>query len=333
MRSERVGSKGLVTVFGGSGFVGRHVVRRLAREGWRIRVACRRPDLAFFLQPLGGTGQIMPVQANLRDPASVAAALRGATAAVNLVGILAEGGRQSFSSIQAEGAGVVAEAAKADGIDNFVHVSAIGADANSASAYARSKAAGEAAVLAAIPDAVILRPSVIFGPEDDFFNRFGTMARFFPVIPIVGGDTKFQPVYVDDVAKAVTHALAGEAKQGATYELGGPEIKSFESLVRYVLAQAERDRGVAKLSFGTGKLVASITQFLSAATLGLFPKLLTMTGDQVELLKHDNVVSAEAIADGRTLQGLGVAPTAIEAVAPSYLYRFRKTGQYQEQRS
>ncbi len=228
MNTERVGTGRLVTVFGGSGFVGRHVVRALALDGWRVRVACRRPDLAFFLQPLGGPGQVMPVQANVRDPASVAAAMRGADAVVNLVGILAEGGKQKFAVIQAEGARVIAQAARAAGVTDLVHISAIGADSKSASAYGRSKAQGEAAVLEAVPEAVILRPSVIFGPEDDFFNRFGTMSRFFPLIPIVGAQTKFQPVYVGDVAKAVALALAGKAKKGATYELGGPEVKSFE---------------------------------------------------------------------------------------------------------
>ena len=222
---------------------------------------------------------------------------------------------------------------KAAGITDFVHVSAIGADVNSASAYARSKAQGEAAVLEAVPSAVILRPSVVFGPEDDFFNRFGTMARFFPIIPIVGAQTKFQPVYVGDVARAVGLALAGKATKGAIYELGGPEVKSFEQCVDFVLEVSERQRHVTKLGFGTGKLVAAITQFFSKLTLGLFPRLLTMTGDQVELLKHDNVVSAEAKAQGRTLEGLHIAPTSIEAAAPAYLYRYRKTGQYQEQRS
>ncbi|MFY9629510.1 MAG: complex I NDUFA9 subunit family protein [Methylocystis sp.] len=333
MNTERVGTGRLVTVFGGSGFVGRHVVRALALDGWRVRVACRRPDLAFFLQPLGGPGQVMPVQANVRDPASVAAAMRGADAVVNLVGILAEGGKQKFAVIQAEGARVIAQAARAAGVTDLVHISAIGADSKSASAYGRSKAQGEAAVLEAVPEAVILRPSVIFGPEDDFFNRFGTMSRFFPLIPIVGAQTKFQPVYVGDVAKAVALALAGKAKKGATYELGGPEVKSFESLVQYVLDVAERDRGIARLSFGVGKLVAAFTQLFSKLSLGLFPRLLTMTGDQVELLKHDNVVSNEAKAQGLTLEGLRIAPTAIEAIVPSYLYRYRKTGQYQEQRS
>ncbi len=332
MTGNRVGSGRLVTVFGGSGFVGRHVVRALGREGWRIRVACRRPDLAFHLQPLGGVGQVTAVQANIRNPASVAAALHGADAVVNLVGILAESGAQKFAAVQAEGAKTIAEAAKAAGIANVVHISAIGADAHSSAAYGRSKAAGEAAMLAAVPETVILRPSIIFGPEDDFFNRFATMARFFPAIPVVGGDTRFQPVYVGDVARAVALALRGQAKPGATYELGGPEVKSFEQLVKYVLEVTERDRAVVKLSFGTGKLVAAVTQLMSKLTLGLFPKLLTMTGDQVELLRRDNIVSEAAVAEGRTLAGLGLEPQSIEAIVPTYLYRYRKTGQYSAQR-
>jgi NADH dehydrogenase len=332
MSLDRMETGRLVTVFGGSGFVGRHVVRALAREGWRVRIACRRPDLAFFLQPLGGPGQITAVQANLRHPESITAALRGADAAVNLVGILAEKGRQKFATVQAQGARSVAEAAKAAGIAQYVHISAIGADPNSTSAYARSKAAGEDAVREAVPTGVIIRPSIIFGPEDDFFNRFAAMARFFPIIPIVGADTKFQPVYVGDVAQAVALALDGKATPGAIYELGGPEVKSFAELIDYVLAVTQRQRRVVKLSFRTGKFVAAVTQFFSKLTLGLFPKLLTMTGDQVELLRHDNVVSAAAKAEGRTLEGLGITPHAIEAIVPSYLYRYRKTGQYQGQR-
>jgi uncharacterized protein YbjT (DUF2867 family) len=332
MSGVNVGAGRVVTVFGGSGFVGRYVVRALARDGWRVRIACRRPDLAFHLQPQGRVGQVMAVQANVRHPESVAAALRGASAVVNLVGILAEGGAQTFSKVQAEGARAVAEAAKAAGVDTVVHISAIGADPSSSAAYARSKAAGEAAMRDAAPSAVILRPSVIFGPEDDFFNRFATMARFFPIVPIVGADTRFQPVYVGDVAEAVAAAVAGRAQPGSVYELGGPETKTFAELVEYVLKVTERARRVAKLSFGTGQLVARVTQFFTKASLGLFPKLLRMTTDQVELLKHDNVVSEEAIRDGRTLQGLGVQPQAIEAIVPTYLYRYRKTGQYQAQR-
>lgn len=328
-----IGRGRVVTVFGGSGFVGRHVVRALARDGWRVRVACRRPDLAFYLQPLGRVGQVMAVQANVRHPESIAAALRGASAAVNLVGILAETGAQKFATVQAGGARAIAAAAKAAGIDNVVHISAIGADPESLSAYGRSKAEGEAAMLAEIPSAVILRPSVIFGPEDDFFNRFATMARYFPVLPIVGADTKFQPVYVGDVAHAVAAALAGRAKPGAVYELGGPEVKSFAKIVDYVLEVTQRERRILKLSFGAGRLMAALMQTLTKLSFGLFPKLLRMTQDQVELLKHDNVVSDAAEAEGRTLQGLGVAdPQSIEAIVPTYLYRYRKVGQYQSQR-
>jgi NADH dehydrogenase len=332
MSAEQTGAGRLATVFGGSGFVGRHVVRALARDGWRVRVACRRPDLAFHLQPLGGPGQVTAVQANLRDPQSVAAALRGAEAAVNLVGILAETGAQKFSALHAQGARAVAEAARAAGISNLVHISAIGADPASSSVYGRTKAEGETAIFETVPSAVIFRPSVMFGPEDDFFNRFGTMARYFPVIPIVGGTTKFQPVYVGDVAKAVAQALAGGAKPGTIYELGGPEAKSFGELVDYVLKVTERDRRVVSLSFGMGRIVASMMQMMTTLSLGLFPKLLRMTTDQVELLRRDNVVSEAAKAEGRTFEGLGIAPQSIEAVVPSYLYRYRKTGQYQGQR-
>ncbi|MEF3367671.1 complex I NDUFA9 subunit family protein [Methylocystis sp. 9N] len=330
--SQSIGAGRVVTVFGGSGFVGRYVVRALARDGWRVRVACRRPDLAFHLQPLGGVGQVMAVQANLRHPDSVAAALRGAEAVVNLVGILAETGAQKFASVQAGGARAVAEAAKTAGISNFVHISAIGADPQSRSAYGRSKAEGEAAARGAIPSAIILRPSIIFGPEDDFFNRFATMARYFPVVPIVGGQTKFQPVYVGDVAEAVAAALKGRANAGETYELGGPEVKSFAELIDYVLKVTERRRRVLKLSFGIGKLVAAFTQLFTTLSLGLFPRLLRMTRDQVELLKKDNVVSEAAKAECRTLEGLGIRPQSIEAIVPTYLYRYRETGQYQAQR-
>ncbi|ATQ68083.1 MULTISPECIES: complex I NDUFA9 subunit family protein [Methylosinus] len=332
MSADVLESGRLVTVFGGSGFIGRHVVGALARDGWRIRVACRRPDLAFHLQPLGKVGQIFPIQANLRNKASIAAAVKGADAVVNLVGILAEGGKQSFSALHAEGAKAVAEAAEAAGAIHFVQISALGADAHSTSVYARTKAAGEAAVREAFPAAVIFRPSVVFGPEDDFFNRFATMARYFPVIPVVGEGTRFQPVYVGDVARAVALAVDGRAAAGATYELGGPEVKSFRELVQYVLEVTERDRRILPMSFLAGKKVALITKIAGALSFGLFPKLLSMTPDQVELLRHDNVVSAQAKSTGMTLEGLGLAPTAIEAIVPSYLYRYRKTGQYQAQR-
>jgi uncharacterized protein YbjT (DUF2867 family) len=332
MSLDRLEAGRLVTVFGGSGFVGRYVVRALARDGWRVRIACRRPDLAFHLQTLGGPGQVTAVQANVRFPESIAAALHGAEAAVNLVGILAESRPQKFASVQAQGARAVAEAVKAAGVTRFVHISAIGADPNSSSAYGRTKAEGEAAVRAAVASSVILRPSVIFGPEDDFFNRFAAIARLFPVVPVVGAATKFQPVYVGDVAQAVALALAGQARQGATYELGGPQVKTFGEIVEYIFAVIERKRRVLRLSFGMGKIVASITQLLATLTLGLFPKMLRTTRDQVELLRHDNVVSEQAMVEGRTLEGLKIAPNAIETIVPAYLYRYRKTGQYQAQR-
>ncbi|MEJ0073950.1 MAG: complex I NDUFA9 subunit family protein [Alphaproteobacteria bacterium] len=312
----------LVTVFGGSGFLGRHVVRALAREGYRIRNAVRRPDLAGHLQPMGRVGQIHSVQANLRYPASVQAALAGADVAINLVGILFERGKQRFEAVQAQGAACVAQAAAAAGA-RLIHVSALGADADSPALYGRTKAAGEAAVLAAAPEATIFRPSIVFGPEDDFFNRFGAMARMSPVLPLVGGgETKFQPVFVGDVAQAIAKAAGGHAKGGTTYELGGPEVRSFKALMVYVLAVTERRRVLMPLPFGIAKLQAFFLQFMPTPLL---------TPDQVELLRADNVVSAAATSEGRTLQGLGIEPAAMEAIVPSYLWRFRKTGQFRAQ--
>lgn len=324
----------IITVFGGSGFLGRHLVRALARDGWRIRVATRRPDLAFHLQPLGRVGQINAVQANVRYPDSLAAALRGAEAAVNLVGILAPWGKQTFDKVQSEGAGAVAKAAREAGVSNFVHVSAIGADAASHSAYARSKAEGEAAVLAALPYAKILRPSVVFGPEDQFFNRFAAMARLAPALPLIGGgSTKMQPVYVGDVAKAGARLLGGAGKEGATYELGGPAVKTMRELMEFTLATIQRHRALAPLPFGAAALLGSVIETLNKLLLGLLPAEFVFTADQVELLKHDNLVSEQASAEKRTLAGLGIAPESIEAIVPTYLYRFRKTGQYADQRA
>jgi uncharacterized protein YbjT (DUF2867 family) len=309
----------LVTVFGGSGFLGRHVVRALAREGYRIRPAVRRPDLAGHLQPLGRVGQIHSVQANLRYPASIEAAVRDADVVINLVGILFERGKQRFEAVHAEGAHQVALAAKAAGA-RVIHVSALGADAESPSLYGRTKAAGEVAVLSAAPDAVIVRPSILFGPEDDFFNRFAGMARMFPALPLVGGgETKFQPVFAGDVAQAILNATRGRAREGATYELGGPEVKSFRELMEYVLAVTERRRLLVPLPFGLAKLKSYFLQLLPTPLL---------TPDQVELLRTDNVVSDAARAEGRTIEALGVEPTAMEAIVPSYLWRFRKTGQF-----
>ena len=323
----------IITVFGGSGFLGRHFVRALARDGWRIRVATRRPDLAFHLQPLGRVGQINAVQANVRYPESLAAALRGAEAAVNLVGILAPWGKQTFDSVQAEGAGAVAAAARDAGIGNFVHVSAIGADAASPSAYARTKAAGEMAVLAAVPSAKILRPSVVFGPEDQFFNRFASMARLMPALPLIGGgETKLQPVYVCDVTEAAARLLRGEGKEGATYELGGPAVKTMREIMEFTLATIHRRRLLARLPFGAAAALGSVTELVNKLLLGILPAEFVFTADQVELLKHDNVVSESAVAEQRNLAGLGITPESIEAVVPTYLYRFRKTGQYADQR-
>ena len=309
----------VVTVFGGSGFLGRHVVRALCKRGHRIRVAVRRPDLAGHLQPLGRVGQIHAVQANLRHPASVEAAVRDADAVVNLVGILFERGRQRFVDVHARGAETVARTAAALGA-SLVHISAIGADENSPSLYARTKAMGEKLVLAAVPSAAIMRPSIMFGPEDSFFNRFAAMARISPVLPLIGGgSTRFQPVFAGDVAIAIADAVDGKTKPGTIYELGGPEIRTFRELMEFMLATIGRRRLLLPIPFPLAKLQASV--------LGLLPKPL-LTTDQVELLKRDNIVSEAAIRDGRTLEGLGIDPIAIEAVVPSYLWRYRKSGQY-----
>ena len=322
-------SSQLITVFGGSGFIGRHVVRALVKRGYRVRVAVRRPDLAGFLQPLGTVGQIMPVQANLRYPDSVAAAVRGADAVVNLVGILQQGGRQSFSAVQANGARAIAQACAAQGITRLVQVSAIGAARESRSAYGRSKAEGEAAVLSLVPSAIVLRPSIVFGPEDSFFNRFASLARMLPVLPLVGGgETKFQPVFVGDVAEAAARAIDGTIAGGRIYELGGPEVKSFKELLTYVCEVTGRRRVLAPLPFPLARLQARILEIVNTLTLGLLPDELMMTRDQVTLLETDNVVSKQAKAEGRCFEGIGITPTSVEAVVPSYLWRFRKTGQF-----
>ncbi len=314
----------LVTVFGASGFLGRHVVLALARRGYRIRAAVRRPDLAEHLQPLGGVGQIMPVQANLRYRWSVDRAVEGADAVVNLVGILYQSGRQSFDAVQGFGPRAIAEAARAAGLNGIVHVSAIGADAASPAAYARTKAAGEAGVLETLPGSIILRPSIVFGPEDDFFNRFAAMARMSPVLPLVGGGvTKFQPVYVGDVAAAVAKAVDGGCKPGTVYELGGPEVKSFKECLELMLEITRRKRLLLPLPFGAAEMQARVLQLL--------PKPL-LTVDQVKMLRVDNVVSAAAEAEGRTLAGLGINPSSLAAILPSYLTRFREHGQYDAHR-
>lgn len=321
--SARLEKGSLVTVFGGSGFVGRHVVRALAREGWRVRVAVRRPDLAGHVQPMGAVGQVMPVQANLRYPESVRAAVQGADAVVNLVGILAKTGSQTFDAIHVKGAELVAQAAQAAGATRFVHVSAIGASPRSKSRYGRSKATGERAALKAFPEAVILQPSLIFGPEDDLFNRFADMATKSPLLPLIGGGrTRFQPVYVGDVAKAVAKACAGEADPGGIYELGGPDIVTFRQILDMVQAWTGRSRGYVSIPFGVAKVAAMLTAPLPNA-------LRPLTVDQVRLLQVDNVVSAQAQSESRTLQGLGItSPQSMSAVVPSYLERFNPHGQF-----
>jgi uncharacterized protein YbjT (DUF2867 family) len=310
----------LVTVLGGSGFLGRHVVRALAKQRYRIRVAVRRPDLAGHLQPLGQVGQIEAVQANLRHRASVLAAVRGSDVVINLVGILFETGRQRFDTVHGIGAEAVALAAAADDA-RMIHVSAIGADENSTAAYGRSKALGEKLVLAATPEATIFRPSIVFGPNDAFFNRFAALALLSPVLPLIGGGlTRFQPVFAGDVAAAIAKAAAGEAKPGAIYELGGPEIFTFRELMEFVLATIGRRRLLLPLPFGIARL--------QAAVLELLPKP-PLTRDQVELLRTDNVVSDAARNEGRTLADLGIVPRSVAAIVPAYLWRFRKAGQFQ----
>jgi uncharacterized protein YbjT (DUF2867 family) len=310
----------LVTVFGGSGFVGRHVVRALAKRGYRVRVAVRRPDLAFHLQPLGGVGQIQAVQANLRFRWSVDRAVEGADHVVNLVGILFEGGDQRFDSVQDFGARAVAEAARAVGA-GLTHMSALGADVNSQSLYAASKGRGEQAVLETIKDAVIIRPSIIFGPEDNFFNQFANMARIAPALPLIGGgDSKFQPVYVGDVAEAIARSVAGALKGGRIYELGGSEVLTFRQCMDRVLEVTGRKRFLLPVPFWASKIMGAV--------LGILPGKL-LTADQVTLLETDNVVSYAAVKDGRTLPGIGIAPSSLASILPTYLWRFRKSGQYQ----
>jgi uncharacterized protein YbjT (DUF2867 family) len=311
----------LVTVYGGSGFLGRHVVRALAKRHYRIRVAVRRPELANFLQPLGRVGQIHAVQANLRHAPSVEAAARDAHVLINLVGILFERGRQRFDAVHTYGAEQVALAANAHGA-RMIHVSAIGADANSSSAYGRSKANAEQLVLAAQPSTTIVRPSIVFGPEDDFFNRFASMARFAPAMPLVGGGlTRFQPVFVGDVAAAIADGVDGKTRPGTIYELGGPDVRTFKELMQFVLATIGRKRLLVNLPFFMAKPQAMFLQYLPKPPL---------TPDQVELLRSDNVVSEAAKSEGRTLQALGIDPEPIEAIVPSYLWRFRKTGQFRK---
>jgi NADH dehydrogenase len=312
--------KGLVTVFGGAGFLGRHLVRALLKRGWRVRAAVRRPDLAGHLQPLGMIGWVQPVQANLRYRWSVDRAVTGADAVVNLVAILNESGRQRFDAVHAFGARAVAEATRKAGIDKLIHVSASGADPQSNSAYGRSKAAGEAAVFETMPEATVFRPSIMFGPEDHFFNRFAGLARILPALPLFGGGhTRFEPVFVGDVASAIADAIEGKVKPGAVYEAGGPEVKTFRECMEIVLAEIERSRLLIPVPWALALAKAHVLQLL--------PKPL-LTVDQVRQLQVDNVVSDAARSEGRTLDGLGIDPVSLAAILPSYLYRFRPRGQF-----
>ncbi|MGH6938821.1 complex I NDUFA9 subunit family protein [Hypericibacter sp.] len=306
----------LATVFGGSGFIGRYVVQSLAKRGWMVRAAVRRPDEALFLKPLGDVGQITPVAANLRHQGSVEAAVAGADAVVNLVGLLYQGGRQRFDAIHVEGSGRAAAAARKAGAAQFVQVSAIGADPASPAAYARTKAAGEAAVKSAFPEATVLRPSIVFGPEDQFFNRFAKMARITPALPLIGGGhTRFQPVYVGDVADAVVAAVERHDAAGRTYELGGPEIRTFRELMVLMLEEIERRRLLVPIPFAIASLQGALLQLLPMPPLTL---------DQVRLLKRDNVVAAGMPG----LKELGISAAALELILPTYLARYRPGGRH-----
>ena len=310
----------LVTVFGGSGFIGRYVVQRLAQDGWQVRVAVRKPSQAQFLKPLGDVGQITPIRAPIQDDAAVSAAVQGSDAVINLCGLLYERGKQSFEAVHYSGAQRIAKAAADAGARAMIQISAIGANPRARADYARSKGAGEEVVRAAFPDAVILRPSVVFGPEDGFFNRFAAIARLSPFLPLIGGgETRFQPVYVADVADAVMAVLKTPAAAGQTYELGGPEVYSFKALMELLLKQIRRKRMLLSIPFEFTGPGAWMAEFLPEPPL---------TRDQVELLKHDNVVSEDAL----TFDDLGIHPTALEVIVPLYLDRFRVGGRYAEQK-
>jgi NADH dehydrogenase len=313
---------GLITVFGGSGFVGSQVVQDLARRGWRIRVAVRRPDRAWRLQTSGHVGQIQAVRCDATDPAQVEAALHGADAAINLIGILYESGARSFEAMHVDAARNIAAACAAAGIDRLVHVSAIGANPESDSKYARTKAAGEMAVREAKPDAVVIRPSIVFGAGDNFLNRFAAMASMAPALPLIGGGrTRFQPVHVGDVARAIVRAVERPDTAGRTFELGGPEVMTFEDILKLILRETRRRNGLVPLPFFAARAIGSLAQLTSV--VGIAPVL---TRDQVVLLESDNVVAegAEGLAE------LGVEPTGVEAIAPSYLWRYRRGGQFSE---
>jgi uncharacterized protein YbjT (DUF2867 family) len=311
----------LVTIFGGAGFVGTPIVQALARQGYRVLVASRRPDLALHVKIFGSVGQIQPIQANIRNLASVRRAVRGADIVINLVGIGHSAGKQSFDAVHVAGAANVAQAAREAGAKRLVHMSALGVEqAAETSRYAASKLAGEAEVHKAFPEAVIIRPSILFGAGDGFFNLMGFLARLFPVMPLIHGGTKFQPVYVGDVADAFALAAGGAAKPGRIYELGGPQVETHRQLIERVLHEAARKRMLLPLPAGLAKLMA--------AALAILPGKPLLTGDQVELLGVDNIVSPAASKEKRTLAGLGITPTSMDTILPTYLFRFRKNGQF-----
>ena len=312
----------LVTIYGGSGFVGRYIARRMAQDGWRVRVAVRRPNEALFVRTYGVVGQVEPVLCNIRDDASVRRVMRGADAVINCVGTFDARGKNNFDAVQADGAARIARIAAESSVGQMVQISSIGADAASKSAYSQTKAKGEAAVLAAFPTAVILRPSVIFGEEDGFFNRFAGMTRFGPILPVVGADTRFQPVYVDDVAKAAAMGATGDAVPGI-YELGGPEVATFRDLMKMMLGMVQRRRLVLNIPFFVANVMAAGFDFVSFVTGGLVANKV-LTRDQVKGLRGDNVVGE----GGKTFADLGIRPVAMEAVLPEYLWRFRPSGQY-----
>lgn len=314
----------LVTIFGGSGFVGRHVAQRMAKLGWRVRVAVRRPNEALFVKPYGAVGQVEPILANVRDDASVRAAIRGADAVVSCVSVTVQFGQQNFENVQNEAVGRIGRIAAEESVETLVHVSALGADPDSNSDYARTKAEGEAALTEAFPNAVILRPSIIFGPGDGFFNQFGSMARGMPVLPIFGAKTQFQPVYVGDVAQAAEMGVTGAAMPGI-YELGGPEIRNFRELMDDLMGVIQRKRLILELPFFVGSLMGGALNVAQTLSLGLFKNRL-VTPDQIKLLAVDNIVSEDA----RGLGDLGIEPVAMDAVLPEYLWPYRPSGQYAE---
>ena len=314
----------LITIFGGSGFVGRYIVRRMAKEGWRVRVAVRRPNEAIFVKTYGDVGQIEPLLANIRDEASTRAAIIGSDAVVNCVGILNETSRQKFNTVQTEGAGRIARIAAECGVTNFVHFSAIGADSNSESNYSKSKAEGESLVRAAFKSAIILRPSIVFGNEDQFFNRFATMAKLSPIVPLVGSETKFQPVYVDDLAAAAVKAITENVKPGI-YELGGPEVATFKELIVKLMGIIRRKRLIVNVPFFAALIQAYAFDMAQKLSLGLFINSI-LTRDQVRSLKSDNVVFSR----GKGFKELNIEPIAMDAILEEYLYRHRPYGQYTE---